>query len=87
MTKRAKREDVVVVCARITTPLMIPDNRIGKCSECGWKVQFRPHAPAGRRMCSKCAFELIDWSDPANNVEIPPRMVEDVASYFMRKRQ
>jgi hypothetical protein len=44
-------DEVVVVCARITTPLYIPDNKIGKCSECGWKVQFRPHAPKGRRMC------------------------------------
>ena len=29
-----KPDEVVVVCARLTTPLYMPDNKVGKCSEC-----------------------------------------------------
>jgi hypothetical protein len=77
--------DVVLICARITTPLIIPDNRIGKCSECSSQVQFRPHAPAGRMMCTQCACDLIDFNDPDLKVELAPRMLEDVLAYFKRQ--
>lgn len=83
MTKR-EREEVVVVCARITTPLILPDNRIGKCAECGWKVQFRPHAPRGRRRCMECAIALIE---PGTKIETTPRMLEDYRDYLNKKRQ
>jgi hypothetical protein len=82
---RAKHENVVLICACITTPLIIPDNRIGKCSECGSQVQFRPHAPAGRMMCTRCAYDLIDFNDPDLKIEILPRMLEDVLTYFKRQ--
>lgn len=71
-------DEVVVVCARITTPLYIPDNKIGKCSECGWKVQFRPHAPKGRRMCVVCAAALIEDRDDIK---------DDLLTYFRKKQQ
>jgi len=79
-----KQEEVVVVCARITTPLYIPDNEIGKCSECGWKVQFRPHAPKGRKMCMQCAVGLVE---AGAKVELTPRMLEDLQDYYRKKRQ
>jgi hypothetical protein len=82
VTKRD--EEVVVVCARITTPLYIPDNRIGKCSECGWKVQFRPHAPKGRKMCMLCAADLVE---PGTTMKVPPRMLDDLRTYYRKKRQ
>jgi hypothetical protein len=77
-------DETVVVCARITTPLMLPDNRIGKCFECGWKVQFRPHAPKGRRMCAVCALDLIDDN---TEVEITRRTIEEVGEYLRKRRQ
>jgi hypothetical protein len=77
-------DEVIVLCARITTPLYIPDNRIGRCSECGWKVQFRPHAPRGRRMCMVCAATLVE--DGAT-MEIPPRMLQDLQTYYRKKLQ
>lgn len=81
MTKRD--DEVVVVCVRITTPLMIPDNRIGKCSACGWRVQFRPHAPRGRRLCMECADDVIG---SGAKVVTTPRMLEDYRDY-LRKRK
>jgi hypothetical protein len=77
-------DEVIVLCARITTPLYIPDNRIGRCSECGWKVQFRPHAPRGRRVCMKCAVMLIE--DGAT-MKTSPRMLEDLQTYYRKKLQ
>jgi hypothetical protein len=80
-----KGEDVLL-CARITVPLLLPDNRTGECCECGWKVQFRPHAPAGRRMCADCAIALIDF-DLEIAIAVPPRMLEDYLIYLKRQRQ
>jgi len=36
-----------LACVRLTDPLMLADNKIGKCSKCEHAVQFRPHAPRG----------------------------------------
>ena len=79
----SKPDEVIVVCARITTPLYIPDNETGRCSECGCGVQFRPHAPKGPRMCMECAIDLID--DGAK-VVMTPRMREDLETYYRKKR-
>jgi hypothetical protein len=77
-------DELVVVCARITTPLMLPDNATGKCSDCGHGVQFRPHAPDGRRLCQECALAIIDDD---TEIIITPRMVEDAVNYFRKKLQ
>jgi hypothetical protein len=77
-----KDEYTIVVCARITTPLFLVDNEIGKCSECGWKVQFRPHAPKVRKMCMECAAEQIG---PDAKIQVPQRMLEDLRDYFRKK--
>ena len=77
-------EEVVVVCARITTPLYMADNIVGKCSECGWSVQFRPHAPAGRRMCMECAGDIIE---PGAKVFTTPRMVEEIKAFLRKQKQ
>ena len=78
------KDEAVVICARITTPLYIPDNRVGKCSECGSKVQFRPHAPRGRKICMECAIDLIEDD---TKVELLPRMLEDLKTYQRKKMQ
>jgi hypothetical protein len=80
---KADKEEVVIVCARITTPLYMPDNRVGKCSECGWKVQFRPHAK-GRKICMECAAGLVE---PDTKVKVPQRMLEDLKNFYAKKRQ
>jgi hypothetical protein len=77
-------EEITVVCARLTTPLYMPDNRIGRCCECGWKVQFRPHAPRGRRLCMECAADLIG---PDAVVTIPQRVLDEVNELIRKRRQ
>lgn len=77
-------DELVVVCARITAPLMLPDNATGKCSHCGHRVQFRPHAPAGRKLCEECAFAVLDDD---TEIVTTPRMIEDVVNYFRKKFQ
>lgn len=49
----------VMACVRLTSPLIMPDNEIGLCAQCGEAIQFRPHAPAGpRKMCWECIEPL-----------------------------
>jgi hypothetical protein len=73
----------ILVCKRITTPLILPDNRLGKCCECGWKVQFRPHAPKGRRMCRHCAADRID---DIPEIVITRRTIEEICDYLKKGR-
>jgi len=47
-----------VICMRLTSPLMMPDNVIGVCSQCGEAIQHRPYVP--RR--SKYAANALDRS-------------------------
>ena len=81
MTKRD--DDKVLVCALLTTPLYLPDNRIGRCSECKRKVQFRPNVERMRRLCMDCASDAMD-ADTV--VEVPQRVVDELNEY-RRKRQ
>jgi len=77
------QKEVVVVCARITTPLYIEDNETGTCSECGCMVQFRPHAPKGRKICMGCASDLIETGA---KVEVTPRVMQDLKDYYRKKQ-
>jgi hypothetical protein len=77
-------QTIVVVCARITTPLYMPDYRIGRCHECGWRVQFSPDAPRGRRLCMECAMPAIE--DGAE-VRVTPQTIERFKNYQRKKRQ
>ena len=44
-----------LVCARLTSPLMMPDNVIGVCSQCGEAIQHRPHVPrTPLKICCEC---------------------------------
>jgi hypothetical protein len=77
-------DTIILMCARFTRELYLPDNVIGRCTECGCKVQFRPHAPRPHRLrCMQCAFALIE---PGAEITTTPRMVDDLLAYF-RKRQ
>jgi len=76
---------LVLVCARITTPLYLADNRVGKCYDCRCKVQYRPHAPRhSRKVCFECAMPLIE--DGAE-VTTTPKMVADAKNYWRKKMQ
>src|SRR6478735_6013479 len=66
-----KRDEVVVVCIRITTYYLATGS--GRCSECGWNVQYRPHAPRGRRLCAEWA-DVVIGTGAKEKVTTTPRM-------------
>lgn len=44
-----------LVCSRLTSPLLMPDNLIDVCAVCGELVQHRPHAPVRpKKVCGDC---------------------------------
>jgi hypothetical protein len=79
----SKKDQIIVVCARITDPLLLPDNVISTCDACGWAVQHRPHAPKGKRRCLKCAAHLMN----NNTVHTTSRMVEDFLAWRRKQQQ
>jgi hypothetical protein len=77
---------VTTICARLTTPLLMPDNMIGRCQECLSKVQYRPHAPKGPKLCVNCAKDLLP-DEIAIDVTSQKRMIADLQSYFGKQKQ
>ena len=77
-------EPVVLVCARVTGKLLMPDNLTGPCAACGATVQYRPHAPEPRILrCIECAASLIA---PGDEIGTTAQMLEDFHAY-LRKQQ
>jgi hypothetical protein len=75
---------IVLMCARVDGPLMLPDSLVGRCDVCGWKVQYRPHAPKHRILrCMQCAAELMGTKD---EIITTPGMVEEAMAYFRKMR-
>jgi len=75
-------EENILVCMR-TPPRLMEDNRIGFCSECGSRIQYRPHAPAWRKVCMECALPhmMVDGAEIATT----PQMLEDAIEYRRKK--
>ncbi|HZT90372.1 MAG TPA: hypothetical protein VFA12_20695 [Stellaceae bacterium] len=60
-----------VVCARVDLdhPIYFPDNLFCDCADCGCRLQYRPDAPAGTRLCICCMARRVredpDFRDDA----------------------
>jgi hypothetical protein len=63
-----------------------PLPHLDRCSECGWKVQYHPHAPRGRRLCAECA-DVVIGTGAKEKVTTTPRMMEDFQTYARKKLQ
>jgi hypothetical protein len=72
----------ILICAPIDGELELPDNLVGKCAECGRRLQYRPHAPKGRTVCLQCALPLIDAAD---QVIVEPLMIEGTKENLRKK--
>jgi predicted amidophosphoribosyltransferase len=78
----------IVVCRRLTSPLLMPDNLIDLCSKCGEAIQFRPHAPTTPpKVCDQCALPIA--TKHANKGElvtlITPKTAAEVAEWLRKK--
>jgi hypothetical protein len=78
----------ILIGVKVTAPLMLEDNLIGVCAECGDSVQYRPHAPPSRKLCTGCFTEAINRQVGAAKVEIytTEAMLRDVANYLHKRK-
>jgi hypothetical protein len=77
-----------VVCIRLTSPLMLPDNEIGLCSVCGEAIQFRPFGPKSPpKICWECAEPAAAASAAKGELVtmITPKTAAEVADYLRKK--
>jgi hypothetical protein len=79
-----EEEKITVICLRWSSPLAMPDNRIAVCCRCGWKVQFRPRAPRGLRMCMQCATDILS---PGEALAVTERTLDELNEYFRKRQQ
>jgi hypothetical protein len=80
-------KDSILACARWTAleQLMLPDNVVAKCAECGHAIQHRPHAPKTmRKVCMICAAP--DLADGAKSFTTN-QMLEDFETYKRGQKQ
>lgn len=71
-----------VVCLTADRPVHFTDNLFGDCVECGCRVQFRPHAPPGARICLRCFQEKVaEDKDPVVFVTTPEQIAEIKEDY------
>jgi hypothetical protein len=51
----------VVVCARVDLdhPIYFADNLFADCTDCGCRLQYRPHAAEGPRLCICCTARRL----------------------------
>ncbi len=79
-----------VVCATCEEgqPLLLPDNVMDFCRQCGVKVQLRPDVPPGpKRDCYPCAkveleAEVAKGEDVV--IMLTPKTIREVAEYLSR---
>ena len=56
-----------LICMRLSVPLIMPDNAVGRCAACDCPIQFRPIAPpAIAKVCVECAPA---WIEGQTNVQ------------------
>lgn len=71
-----------VVCARLTSPLIRPDNLIDLCAKCGEAIQYRPHVPKKPpKICIRCLGPLPE----STTINVTPTTVAEVAAYLRKK--
>ena len=55
-TIRKVSKNDILICAALTSPLILSDNCVGKCF-CGKGIQYRPHARKDvMKLCVSCAL-------------------------------
>lgn len=82
VVKHMKRTDVLI-CGTFDGTLNIPDNKLARCEGCFRQVQYRPHAPAGKKLCFECAAPLV--ADGDNELLTTQRMIDDFKAAMRRR--
>jgi hypothetical protein len=78
----------IVVCARLTQPLLLPDNLIDICSGCGEAIQHRPHVPKRpRKMCMECVGPRAAKAAKRGELHtvLTPEIVAELAAHIRKK--
>jgi|SRR5882672_3330569 len=78
----------IIVCRRLTSPLLLPDNRIDLCSKCGEAIQHRPHVPkTPPKICDACALPIVMAEHAKGELMtmITPKTAAELAEYLRKK--
>jgi hypothetical protein len=81
-------ESDAVICVKLTSPLLMPDNLIDLCSECGEAIQHRPHIPKRPpKICIDCALPMTIAAAAKGELHaiITPETAADVAAHLRKK--
>lgn len=83
-------EDVdFVVCRRLTSPLLEPDNLIDLCCKCGEAIQHRPHIPKGPpKVCDPCIIPILDSEAEKGELHmmITPKTALEIEEWLRKKK-
>jgi hypothetical protein len=78
----------MVVCRRLTSPLLMPDNLIDLCAKCGEAIQHRPHVPKRPpKVCLECVSPLANKAAAKGELHsiLTPEAVCEIAAHLRKK--
>ena len=78
----------ILVCVRLTKPLILPDNEIDICSICGEAIQHRPHVPKlPRKVCMECVMPEAEKAAAKGelNLHVTEKTARELAEYYRKK--
>lgn len=81
-------EAEVLACLRLTQPLLLPDNEIDLCEQCGAAIQFRPHVPKRpKKLCMECVAPMIAKADAKGELVtiLTAKSVAEIQDYLRKK--
>jgi hypothetical protein len=87
------REDIEpgtkIICHAWSTPLLMPDNKSGVCSQCGRLIQHRPHVPADLvKICFECGVPamLADAADGELHIVLTSESASELHAHIKKQR-
>jgi len=60
------------------------DDIYGNCVECNVEIHWRPHAPAGEKICLPCYLKL---AKPDDEIKITPMVVNEFIAWLATQKK
>jgi hypothetical protein len=79
----------LLVCKRLTSPLLLPDNLVSLCSQCGEAIQHRPDVPVTpQKLCEVCALPIIEAETAKGTMVamMTPKSMTELAAHIRKTK-
>src|SRR4029079_18957554 len=79
----------LLVCKRLTSPLLLPANLVILCYKCVEHIQHRPNVPVTpQKLCEVCALPIIEAETAKGTMVamMTPKSITELAAHIRKKK-